>query len=285
MLSVPINQKRNNTPTTPTFRKKLDAQWNALSLSGFRQCLLPDLPLDSAENPNEANEAFTVSVQPTTSTATPDEEPIPVPSKFAPQSGHQNRSTAYEAQSPSKYGLTLSSSTAMSGKDLDACFTLIESTSSAAYKASSTGWHPRRKKAEMKLLDMKYLLLRPFHHRSSSVGVRLSVEAFLSFMVTMEDGCFVVYIYEIHLSRKLQGQSVGTRMMEVVEGAGKRAGCQKAMLTVWRSNKGARRFYERLGWGEDEFSPGPRKMRGGRVMECEYVIMSKELQNNGGKKP
>lgn len=137
----------------------------------------------------------------------------------------------------------------------------------------------------MRLLDMKYLLLRPLNTVPSSVGMGASVEAFLSFMLTMEDGYFVVYIYEIHLSRKLQGKGTGAWLMEMVEGVGKRAGCQKAMLTVWRSNKGARRFYERLGWGEDKFSPSPRRMRGGRMMECEYVIMSKRLWDDDGKNP
>lgn len=135
----------------------------------------------------------------------------------------------------------------------------------------------------MKLLDMKYLLLRPIQPQASYVSVGASIGAFLSFMLTIEDDYFVAYIYEIHISQNLQGKGVGAWMMDVVEGVGKRAGCHKAMLTVWRSNEGARRFYERLGWGEDEFSPGPRKMRGGRVMECEYVIMSKKLRDDSAE--
>jgi hypothetical protein len=93
------------------------------------------------------------------------------------------------------YSITLSKSTALSSPDFEACFRLIEFTSSADYKKSKDGWKPRSKKKEMRLLDLKYFLVK----RDGKV------EGFLSFMPTYEDDYPVIYCYEIHLSSALQG--------------------------------------------------------------------------------
>jgi N-alpha-acetyltransferase 40 len=93
------------------------------------------------------------------------------------------------------YQVTLSTSTALSAPDFEACFRLIEFTSSADYKISKDGWKPRSKKKEMRLLDLKYLVVK----RDDKV------EGFLSFMPTYEDDYPVIYCYEIHLSSALQG--------------------------------------------------------------------------------
>jgi hypothetical protein len=79
--------------------------------------------------------------------------------------------------------------------DFDACFQLIEHTSAADYKKSKTGWKPRSKKKEMRLLDLKYVLVK----------LNDNVAGFMSFMPTYEDDFPVIYCYEIHLSTVLQG--------------------------------------------------------------------------------
>jgi hypothetical protein len=74
----------------------------------------------------------------------------------------------------------------------------VELTSAEDYKKSKNGWKPRSKRKEMKLLDLKYLLVK-------SGGNEGKVEGFMSFMPTYEDGYPVIYCYEIHLSTALQG--------------------------------------------------------------------------------
>lgn len=71
-------------------------------------------------------------------------------------------------------------------------------TSSQDYKNSTFGWNPKSKRKEMKLLDMKYLLVKD----------REEVKAFASLMPTYEDGIRVVYCYEIHLHTELQGYAL-----------------------------------------------------------------------------
>ena len=191
----------------------------------------------------------------------------------------------------------------------DACFNLIHKTSYATYKASSTGWSARKKRDEMLLDDMRYLLLirdrLPDENEveESQTGVRKSsrqkrslqkdnnkagagplplLGGFMSFMTTYEDDFPVLYLYEIHLDPLLQNRGIGRTLMTVFEDiAGNIGRLKKTMLTVFRSNEASRRFYERLGYGVDEFSPEPRVLRGGVVRECDYLILSKEVNAEG----
>lgn len=55
----------------------------------------------------------------------------------------------------------------------------------------------------------------------------------------------------------------------------------KNMLTCFLSNAKGLAFYKRLGFAEDEISPGPRHLRG-KVVNPDYVIMSKAVL---GKEP
>ena len=174
------------------------------------------------------------------------------------------------------YSISLESSSTLSDQDLRACFKLIACTSSGDYEGSSLGWSPAKKWKEMRLPDLRYIVLK--HEKDDKGQDGLSeVGCFLSFMLTYEDGYEVIYCYEIHLSPQLQGTGLGKRLMAMMEEIGKKARVEKAMLTVFKANKTAMRFYERLGYGEDEYSPRPRKLRGGVVKEPDYMILSKPL--------
>ena len=160
----------------------------------------------------------------------------------------------------------------LSKSDLKACLDLVESTSSHDYKASSLGWSRARKSKEMRLPDLRYLLLRRSNDETP--------QGFMSFMLTFEDGFEVIYLYEIHLHDELQGLGLGKQLMSILEGAGEIAEVKKSMLTVFKANKKALRFYKKLGYAEDDFSPRPRKLRNGVVKEPDYVILSKEVSMN-----
>ena len=174
----------------------------------------------------------------------------------------------------SKLRVDLESAASLSKEDRQACFELIERTSSHDYAASSMGWHPRQKLKEMRLPDLRYLLVRPITKDAATTN---APHGFVSFMLTYEDGKEVIYVYEIHLAAELRGSGLGQRLMRMVETAGARAGMKKCMLTVFASNGPARRFYGRLGYDVDEFSPEPRTLRNGVVKEPDYVILSKGL--------
>lgn len=193
--------------------------------------------------------------------------------------------------------------------DLEACLDLIEQTSGDAYAASGIGWSRPKKRKEMLLPDMKYLLVRGgpsadnFQPGSASASASISDEpevkdderksksksdsqdksldsrilGFLSFMVTYEDGKEVVYCYEIHLSSLARGKGLGGLLMSRMEEIGRSVGLEKAMLTVFKSNRAARDFYKKGGYEVDENSPQPRTLRNGTVKEYDYEILSKRL--------
>ena len=160
----------------------------------------------------------------------------------------------------------------LSKSDLKACLDLVESTSSGDYKASSMGWSRARKSKEMRLPDLRYVLLKRSHD-----GVP---QGFMSFMLTFEDGFEVIYLYEIHLHSDLQGSGLGKHLMSIFEGAGSIVEVKKAMLTVFNANSRALRFYEKLGYAVDDFSPRSRKLRNGVVKDPDYVILSKGISKN-----
>ncbi|KIW17860.1 hypothetical protein PV08_05055 [Exophiala spinifera] len=152
---------------------------------------------------------------------------------------------------------------------LEQCLSLIESTSKEDYENSEIKWSASKKRKEMKLPDMKYIVL---------LDEKSDVAGFISLMVTYEDGYEVLYIYEIHFKAEWQGKGVGRKLMSAVESIGRNVGLVKVMLTVFKANSRAVRWYTKLGYVEDEFSPGPRKLRNGTVKEPNYIILSKTLK-------
>ncbi|OQE38913.1 hypothetical protein PENCOP_c007G00821 [Penicillium coprophilum] len=260
------------------------------------------IPLVEQTNALSIDEFIAQYVTPLTQTRKPaqnDATDQPHPSKVQPQQDMacKPRVDAYSAAT-------------ISAADLEACLDLIEQTSSEAYIASSVGWSRTKKRKEMKLPDMKFLILRGMSDHSSNSSVQVPKEkqseivdnhapsppkegdepvassdtgsrnflGFLSFMVTYEDGKEVVYCYEIHLSSAARGRGAGRLLMAQMEGIGRAVGLEKSMLTVFKSNETARRFYERLGYEVDEYSPQPRKLRNGTIKDVDYLILSKRLK-------
>ncbi|RDL31175.1 Uncharacterized protein BP5553_09964 [Venustampulla echinocandica] len=170
-----------------------------------------------------------------------------------------------------QYKIALEAAQGLSVADFEACFHLIEFTSADDYKKSQNGWKPGSKKREMKLLDLKYLLIK---------NDRDAVEGFMSFMPTYEDDYPVIYCYEIHLSSALQGTGLGTTLMQLLRTCAARIpGTEKLMLTCFTSNQRGIKFYEKMGFVKDEFSPPPKVLRNGTQIESEYIILSKAVSS------
>ncbi|KAK4091888.1 hypothetical protein Purlil1_3727 [Purpureocillium lilacinum] len=166
-----------------------------------------------------------------------------------------------------EYTLGLLQPRDMTDEELDACFDLVEKTSGDDYRSSSVGWHPAAKKKEMRLPDLRYILVK------DSIG---QIRGFTSMMPTYENGEPVVYCYEIHLEDELQGTGLGKQLMGHLTAAAEGIpSVDKAMLTCFAGNARARAFYEGLGFGLDESSPRERRLRGGKVVVPDYVILSR----------
>ncbi|KAF7597223.1 hypothetical protein BBP40_008065 [Aspergillus hancockii] len=183
------------------------------------------------------------------------------------------------------YSLDIYTAESIPAADFEACFELIEATSSKAYTESGWGWSPKKKKKEMRLPDMRYLILRegPRATQDTSLAAKGTAGRFLgftSFMVTYEDGKEVIYCYEIHISAAAQNRGLGSQLLSQVVSIGRRVGLEKVMLTVFNSNIKASRFYDKLGFSRDEFSPLPRRTRNGMI-DPDYTILSRSLKPGG----
>ena len=147
------------------------------------------------------------------------------------------------------------------------------------YKRSTVGWKPVAKRREMRLEEMRYLVVKwvpqtgqgcgnPNDNIEESEGGKRTggssdaslhsvdggnasevevVVGFLSFMLTIEDDYPVIYCYEIHLQSHTRGCGLGKHLMGLVEEIGRRVRVDKAMLTVFLRNKDGMKFYERIG--------------------------------------
>ncbi len=189
--------------------------------------------------------------------------------------------------SSASYRITLQSPSSISSSDLDACFSLLEQTSAAAYRNASAGWRPTAKKREMRDKDMRFLTVRELipddsMKQSNSNGedsttshATSPIVAFLSFLPTPEPPYVVLYIYELHLIPSVRRGGLGTHLMKVAEHVARSVGVAKTMLTVFTSNVEGEAFYRRLGYSEDEISPPEKRLRKGVIIMPEYRILSK----------
>ena len=187
-------------------------------------------------------------------------------------------------QLPKGFELGYRAASNISNPELQDCLKLVRSTSEDGYKNSSLGWSSKQKLHEMQESDMRFLLVRQASETNSEPAPhdRISeMVGFLSFMLTVEDEIEVVYCYEVHLLPSLRGQRIGETLMHIMEDTGRAAGMVKAMLTVFTSNVGARKFYERIGYTlYDEEAPPPRKRLRSRMTEPQkptFVILAKDL--------
>lgn len=101
-------------------------------------------------------------------------------------------------------------------------------------------------------------------------------------MFTHEDGQPVVYVYEIHVSKRVRGCGLGKHLLGMVEDMGRSVGVNKSMLTVFRSNQKTIDWYHHLGYVVDEYSPADKVLRGGKIKQSDYLILSKNLYKGSG---
>ncbi|KAI9140423.1 hypothetical protein BKA69DRAFT_1029504 [Paraphysoderma sedebokerense] len=87
----------------------------------------------------------------------------------------------------------------------------------------------------------------------------------------------VVYCYEIQVHPNYHGYGIGSYLMNVLVRLGKSYHMKRVMLTVFKENKSALKFYmNRLGYKVDEISPSMMLSR----EEAEtygYEILSKDI--------
>jgi len=201
---------------------------------------------------------------------------------------------------PANLTTALYTSDAIPAATFTACFDLISDNMMLMYRRSSLRWSSPHKKKEMRHPAMRFLVLSRTTTTTSggdggaSDGGKTErsdgggdweesdreggeVLGFTSFMVTEENDREVIYCYELQLVPEAQGNGYGKVLMTMLEGFGRNVGLTMAMLTVFTENTGAIRFYQRIGYDKDVWSPKPRQLRNGEVREPDYFIFSKQI--------
>jgi len=145
---------------------------------------------------------------------------------------------------------------------------LTEETMKDHYDKSEYGWNRKSKEKEFKHETARILLAR-----DAASGQLL---AFVHFRFELDDEQKfpVVYCYEIQMPKVVQGKGLGRHLMDTLVDIGARFKMNKVMITCFRHNIDAFKFYEKLGYILDICSPS----RCGE--EKSYEIMNLRIKAN-----
>ena len=125
---------------------------------------------------------------------------------------------------------------------LDACLDLFKSNMGKLYEQSSWGLDMKSKKEELTHETARYLIV------TAPGGDEILAFAHFRFEVDSDDQPTreVLYLYEIQISPVAQRNGVGKRIMQILEIIGMQMKMRNVMLTVFKNNQDAIRFYEKL---------------------------------------
>ncbi|KAJ6503477.1 acyl-CoA N-acyltransferase [Mycena vitilis] len=136
---------------------------------------------------------------------------------------------------------------------LDECtrgsvWSMFETNMRTMYTASSFGWDPPHKKEELFNRLSRFILVYPTSGTQSLV-------AFTAFRFEFEDDQNILYCYDIQVSKTSQRNGLGQALMNQLVQIGADFGLDKIMLTVFKGNKPALKFYKSFGFVMDADSP------------------------------
>ncbi|ORY94828.1 hypothetical protein BCR43DRAFT_494655 [Syncephalastrum racemosum] len=145
------------------------------------------------------------------------------------------------------------------------------------YAESKDGWNDAHKKKEMRVPEARYLIAR-------SADEPHDLKGFLYFQLlyeeTMDDNVMaaVAYCFELQIAPAARNQGIGEFLLQLLCHIGHHWNMEKVMLTVFKANERAMRFYtQKLGFDLDEISPG-KVLPPSRMREFDYEILSRSCR-------
>lgn len=151
------------------------------------------------------------------------------------------------------------------------CLDLFECNMGDLYRQSNWGLDMKEKKDELEHKNAKFLLV------TSNDDNDDSIVAFCHFRFDTNDDEdpteAVLYVYEIQVSSRARRSGLGRRLMTILELVARQVGLTKTMLTVFKQNEQAWKFYtEKLKYKVDEISPS------NYGEDVDYEILSKRVR-------
>ncbi|CAH8552526.1 unnamed protein product [Schistosoma guineensis] len=148
---------------------------------------------------------------------------------------------------------------------IDELMQLLQENMQSLYILSSWGWNTEAKRAEA-FSSKSWLIIC----RCQTSDIQ-SIAGFVSFRFECEEEHPVLYCYEIQLYPQFRHLHVGTFLMNILLSISLALNMHRVMLTVFKSNKSAIKFFEKLGFETDETDPSMFK----GVKTVDYRILSK----------
>jgi ribosomal protein S18 acetylase RimI-like enzyme len=177
------------------------------------------------------------------------------------------RAFAHFTRNGANVAIRGSQSNALSDATRERIVTLFEQNMKALYQASDWGYDAAAKRTELFEAEARYLLVHDEADGNSLVG-------FAHFRFVEDDGALVLYLYEVQLAPTMQRRGLGKLLMQLLLLVARKHGMELMVLTVFKNNTGAMRFYrERLGFDIDETSPSACGDN-----SQDYEILSKSVQ-------
>ncbi|KAI9060158.1 acyl-CoA N-acyltransferase [Trametes sanguinea] len=170
----------------------------------------------------------------------------------------------------------------LSAKEQKLIWSLYEANMRAMTEPSSFGWNPSKKKKELFHRNARYILAYAGQHVPPYEDT-LAPAAFSMFRFERDQGEDLLYCYELQVAEASRSSGLGRFLVDKLTAIGKAYGMEKVTLTVLKSNKAARRFYEQTGFVLDPSSPDYESSEEQQASSpgddelCDYEILSKAL--------
>jgi len=137
--------------------------------------------------------------------------------------------------------------TSMSAEEVEECFKMVKDNMHALYEQSSWGWNEKGKMEEMTDDNVRYLMC--YDDNGNMI-------AMCHFRFDTDEDVEVLYCYEIQLLKAARGKGLGKFLMQTLELMAVRAKMRKIMVTVFKANERAVKFFrENLKYIVDDTSP------------------------------
>ncbi|KAF9270283.1 acyl-CoA N-acyltransferase [Marasmius fiardii PR-910] len=133
------------------------------------------------------------------------------------------------------------------------------------YLDSSSGWNPEDKKEELFDSLSRFIILNNGD----------ATAAYTMFRFEYEEGFNLLYCYELQIQESYQRKGLGKFLMNTLDSIAGKWKMDEIVLTVFKANVSASRFYKALGFSVDPSSPTDEDLEELGIVD--YEILSKSV--------
>lgn len=175
------------------------------------------------------------------------------------------------ASSGRRFHLKVATRSELSDSQLEAVYQLLRANMKPYYDQSKSQWNDESKRAELTHENARFLIVLTRHCDAASggqideggrdvsqafSGEQLAAFAHIRFE-TEEQKIAVTYIYELQVVSAFRGCGIGSWLLDCAQTINRHLHLNRLLLTVFKFNVDAIRFYQKAGFQLDETNPAP----------------------------